>query len=51
MAAAEKRRTARDQEHHHVVALSAAALLGQDAQRTRDMLFAGIPDLIDPRRS
>ncbi len=26
-------------------------MLGQDAQRTRDMLFAGIPDLIDPRRS
>ncbi len=26
-------------------------MLGQDAQHTRDMLFAGIPDLIDPRRS
>ncbi len=26
-------------------------MLGQDAQRTRDMLFAGRPDLIDQRRS
>jgi aryl-alcohol dehydrogenase-like predicted oxidoreductase len=26
-------------------------MLGQNAQHTRDMLFAGIPDLIDQRRS
>jgi aryl-alcohol dehydrogenase-like predicted oxidoreductase len=26
-------------------------MLGQDAQRTRDMLFARVPDLIDQRRS